>query len=163
MDAGRRYGEALQTLGLRPDGLFWAWDQTIEQFVLVLVTRHVDHIGPREIFQVLTDAYEASGTPSEIAPFLVRLHSPRQQIIRKLLTVDAHDASGIRLENVDAMMSTQDLQMSNHWVYKFPPTDASSEALHKGRGRAMKMAKQNPITRNREWHRFRAAVQNLAA
>jgi hypothetical protein len=148
IEAGERYDAALRALGLRPDGLFWAWDKTIRDFVLVLVTRHLDHAGPLELFRLLTRAYNLSATPAEISPFIVRVHSPDQQIIRNLLMIDAFDKEGKRVDYITARGEIADLEYVNHWVYYWPD---------------LKKKKPHPVSRTREWNRFRRTVEQLAA
>ena len=45
-NAGLEYKEALDKLGLRPEMLFWAYDQVLDHFVLVLATHVYDKVGP---------------------------------------------------------------------------------------------------------------------
>jgi hypothetical protein len=80
LTAGREYGEALANLGLDPHALFWAFDTVEERHVLVLVTDFFDYSGPLEISKQLFRAYNASVTPQDIDPFVVRLHSINQPI-----------------------------------------------------------------------------------
>ncbi|WP_395391447.1 hypothetical protein WBP07_12560 [Novosphingobium sp. BL-8A] len=151
--AGQEFDDALQKLGFRADGLFWAWDRTIEQFVLVLVTEHFDYAGPHAVSGVLLDAYRAAATPAEISPFIVRVHSPRQAIIRNMMVVDAHDQTGKRVENINAAGEIADLQYVNHWVYRWPPTDMIKATKKK----------REPTARSREWRKIVSAVDRLAA
>ena len=148
IEAGQRYDKSLKALGLKADGLFWAWDKTLGDFVLVLVTRHFDHAGPLELFRLLTRAYNLSATPTEISPFVVRVHSPDQEIIRNLLTIDAHDSQGKRVEYMTARGEIADIEYVNHWVYYWPNS---------------KSKKPNPVARSREWHRFKDNIEKLAA
>ncbi len=41
-DAGAEYLDALRRLKLEPEALFWAYDRTLEQYVLVVVTSLFD-------------------------------------------------------------------------------------------------------------------------
>ena len=78
LSAGQEFGDALAKLGLDPHALFWAYDTEEERHVLVLVTDFFDLKGPLEISRQLFRAYNASITPQEIDPFVVRLHSINQ-------------------------------------------------------------------------------------
>ena len=147
IEAGRQFDESLRALGFKPEGLLWAWDKTLSEFVLLLVTRHLDHAGPVELFRLLTEAYNRSATPKEISPFIVRAHSPNQAIIRGLIQIDAQDTLGRRMPNVIARGEVLDIAYVNHWVYYWPNPQV----------------KMDPITRNREWRRFRQSVEKLAA
>ena len=82
--AGAEYLSALRSLGFEPDGLFWAWDKQDEVFVLLLVSAFYDVAGPLSLSKLLFKAYNASITPKEIDPFIVRLHSPLQTYIRSI-------------------------------------------------------------------------------
>jgi hypothetical protein len=154
IEAGQNYLDSLRRLRFEPDGLFWAWDKTVEEFVLVLVTRHFDYSGPYEIFRLLTLAYNQSATPKEISPFIVRLHSPEQAIIRNLMVLDAHDEDGKRSENITGRGQIADIEYVNHWVYKWP-TVMYDQKKKPGRPEGMK--------RSREFSRFRKEVERLAA
>ena len=81
-DAGAEYLDALRRLKLEPEALFWAYDPTLGQFVLVIVTSLFDFAGPLALTKLLFDAYNASATPSEIDPFILRLHSPKHALYR---------------------------------------------------------------------------------
>ncbi len=81
-DGGADYLDALRRLKLEPEALFWAYDRTLEQFVLVIVTSLFDFAGPLALMRLLFDAYNASATPKEIDPFILRLHSPKHAIYR---------------------------------------------------------------------------------
>lgn len=84
MDVGARYLDALRKLGLDPDCLLWAEDEVIGHPVLVLVTDQFDRVGPLDLSRTLFKAYDLAGTPREVNPFILRLHSPRQAIIQEM-------------------------------------------------------------------------------
>lgn len=84
LNAGAEYLDALRKLGLNPDGLLWGFDVRHQSWVLVLITSFFDYAGPLELSKLLFRAYELAGTPKDIDPFIVRLHSPKQRIIRDL-------------------------------------------------------------------------------
>jgi hypothetical protein len=83
--AGAVYLAALRTLGLEPDGLFWAWDRLDERWVLMLVSRYFDIVGPSALSTLLFKAYNAAATPAEIDPFIIRIHSPDHHMIRSMI------------------------------------------------------------------------------
>lgn len=149
--AGHEYLASLRKLGLDPEGLMWARDETIDEFVLVLITTHFDYAGPLEIYRLLTRAYNASATPSEIAPFIVRLHSPKQVIVTEL-----RKAYGWQIEirpvhemakhiDLKVRLSAGDLSFMSEWIY------------------VLRETKLPPVERNRRWNRFRDQVERLAA
>lgn len=87
LEAGREYFDALKKLGFTPDALLWAHaggsahDAPME---LVIVTAWVDTIGPKAIYDLLFEAYDASATPREIDPFIVSLFSPQTQVAKDI-------------------------------------------------------------------------------
>lgn len=153
IEAGRAYDAALRALGLKPDGLLWAWDKTIEHYVLVLLTEHFDFAGPLRIYETLTRAYNTSVTPSEISPFIVRVHSPRQAFIQNLPIADVGPVGGGRSEDMVLTTDTSTLTFTNHWVYYWP------ESL----GNRGLVRRREPTARNREWARFERNVMKRAA
>ena len=86
--AGREYHEALCKLGFHPDAVLWATagGQPDDQprMELLLVTSWADIIGPKAVYDLLFEAYEASATPQEIDPFIVSLFSPETQVSRDI-------------------------------------------------------------------------------
>ncbi|WP_162561287.1 hypothetical protein [Methylobacterium terrae] len=68
LKAGAEYLSALRGLGLDPEGLLWAHDRTVQDFVLVLVTAQFDAVGPLELYRLLTHAYNAAATPQAVSP-----------------------------------------------------------------------------------------------
>jgi hypothetical protein len=133
----------------------WAHDDTVGGFVLVLITQFFDFKGPLEISKLLFKAYNSAGTPREVDPFIVRLHSPDQKIVRELMPRGlakevfktdkvTHEPIGepIKIENV----KFGDLMFCHDWVYKFqlPP-------------------KRNSVELLRRWQRFERNVDRLAA
>lgn len=83
LKAGREYLIALRKLGFNPDAILWAGvggapaDGPME---LLIVTTWADNIGPKAIYDLLFEAYDASATPKEIDPFVVSLFSPNTQV-----------------------------------------------------------------------------------
>lgn len=152
LNTGADYLSALQKLGLDPEGLLWAYDRTLKEFVLVLVTGQFDFVGPTAIYETLTKAYNLAATPEAISPFIVRLHSPQQAIVRELRTAYGWD---IRVDpfrptdppglSVDIALSAGDLTFRIEWVYHL---------------RERKVA---PAERARRWRRFQGNVEKLAA
>ena len=151
LTAGADYLAALRKLGLDPEGLLWAYDRTVSEFVLVLITGQFDFVGPTEIYQTLTRAYNVAATPATISPFIVRLHSPAQDIVRELrvaygwdIRVDSlqPDPSGI---TVDIHLNVGDLTFELPWVYH------------------LRQRKIAPAERARRWRQFKGNVEALAA
>lgn len=155
--AGHEYGEALADLGLDAHALFWAFDQHEERHVLVLLTDFFDVKGPLEISKQLFRAYNASVTPREIDPFVVRIHSVNQSIGAELLNTAGSDwsfkvfdkdmkpkpmPSEARIE----AMTIADLEMRPNWVI---------------RARSSKPRKSVKI--NRRWDRFSRNLDKAAA
>lgn len=83
LKAGREYAAALKRLGFTPDALLWAGvgGQAAEaKMELLIVSSWVDRVGPKAIYDLLFEAYDASATPKEIDPFIVSLFSPQTQV-----------------------------------------------------------------------------------
>jgi hypothetical protein len=154
LESGEEYLLALRKLGLDPDGLLWAHDKTMNEFVLVLITSQFDFVGPLEIYRLLTRAYNLAATPKEISPFIVRIHSPQQHIARKLqevygMRVAFHGPDGwFKPEDQKGATITigvGDLEFQTGWIYVLNP-----KKLKTGE-------------RVRKWARFKRNVEALAA
>ena len=155
--AGAEYLEALRTLGLDPDALLWSFDQVEDRFVLLLVTRMVDFKGPLAVSHLLFKAYNASATPKGIDPFVVRLHSPDQAIVRDLAefaTVSVRVApilaKGHRPARDDSVpatpiLTTGGMVFRQEWIYAFKTSDK----------------RPSSITLMRQWRRFSGKVGHL--
>jgi hypothetical protein len=156
LKAGREYLDALGRLGLVPDGLCWAYDRTIEQFALVLVTTHFDYVGPHEIYRLLTKAYNVSATPQEISPFLVRLHSPKQRLAKTLLRAFA---TKVRLNAVPKGEPTSERDITDEAVHVEVGDLIFRQAWVYGASRP----KSDSVERSRQWRRFAETVEKLAA
>jgi len=154
-EAGAAYMGAMRSLGLEPNGLFWAYDEFAHQFVLILVTDFFDFKGPLEISKLLFEAYNRSGTPREIDPFIVRLHSPAHAIISRLMLglggamikgspgkplPEGIEVSGVKFDGI---------QVYADWVYKRPSV--------------RKKSTPSPIDLSRKWDRFVRHIDRLAA
>ena len=148
LEAGQEFDKALRHLGFYPDALLWAVDKSIEDFVLVLITRHFDYAGPTEIFRLLTRAYNLSATPREISPFIIRLHSANQEVAQQVQMVqgDIRKADGRRSETAWLIFEVADLKFQSNWVY------------YANAGR-----KLDAVSRSRQWQRFRKNIEKLAA
>lgn len=161
-DAGAKYLDALRRLKLEPEALFWAYDRTLEQFVLVIVTSLFDFAGPLALMKLLFDAYNAAATPKEIDPFILRLHSPKHALYRaaqlhignrfdmaalKGPALDRATIAGEVTPPVIASFRAGDLQGFGTWVYK--STSVSPRA--------------KTADAERRWRRFESAVHALAA
>lgn len=130
LKSGQEYLKSLERLGLRPDGLFWAFDKTVDIFVLVLVTDEYDYAGPLKLSSTLLEAYRKSETPIEIDPFIVRLHSPFHTIIQKIDGLDGIQSVLSMSETLGGpthdvvltgptITSVADLEIRSDWVYRF--------------------------------------------
>jgi hypothetical protein len=161
-DAGRNYLAALRHLRLEPEALFWAYDKSIGQLVLVLVTSLFDFAGPLALTKLLFDAYNAAATPEEIDPFVVRLHSPKHALYRaaqnrigdrfdranlKGAALDRATISGEITPPVVVFLQAGDLESFGTWVYK---STARSTAKPK-------------MEQERRWKHFERAVHAVAA
>jgi hypothetical protein len=148
LKAGADYLNALKGLGLKPEALFWAQDRTINEFVLVLITSHFDFKGPREIYRLLTMAYNHAATPATISPFIVRLHSPKQLISQQVLEAEWSASSN----NIVMTLNRGDLTYQDKWIY-----------TAKYKTGAAKVKKLTPIERSKQWNKFKSNVERLAA
>ena len=86
--AGKEYLAVLRKLGFYPDALLWAGVGGAKDpeapMELLIVTTWTDNVGPRPIYDLLFEAYDASATPREIDPFIVSLFSPQTQVAKDL-------------------------------------------------------------------------------
>lgn len=81
--AGRDYLAALRKLGFHPDALLWAFRGGVPEpapFELLIISTWADSIGPKAIYDLLFEAYDASATPKEIDPFIVSLFSHHTKV-----------------------------------------------------------------------------------
>ena len=160
MEAGVEYLLSLERLGLRPDGLFWAFDKTLDKFVLVLVTEIYDFAGPLALSKTLFEAYNKAATPITIDPFIVRMHSPRHWIVQEIakyfpftkgakLTVQSADGrprDDVQATANEMTVNAGDLEVSSDWVFRFE-----------------KPKKPMTVEIARRWRRFSQNVERLAA
>jgi hypothetical protein len=161
-DAGRDYLAALRHLRLEPEALFWAYDKSMGQLVLVLVTSLFDFAGPLALNKLLFDAYNAAATPKEVDPFILRLHSPKHALYRaaqvhignrfdqadlKGPALDRATISGEIAPSIVASFRAGDLESFGTWVYKSTPSPKGVKAVELGP----------------RWRRFEHAVHALAA
>ncbi len=156
--AGAEYLTALEGLGLRPEALFWAYDNIEQRFVLVLATEMFDFKGPLAVSQLLFKAFNAAATPKEIDPFVVRLHSPDHAIIREFDGWKFSGSDNVPHYGLDptrnaswvpgAIMNVESggLTFNTGWVYRY---------------RLPKRIKQ--VEMMRRWRRFSSNVDRLAA
>jgi hypothetical protein len=162
-DAGRDYLAALRHLRLEPEALFWAYDKSMGQLVLVLVTSLFDFAGPLALTRLLFDAYNAAATPKAIDPFILRLHSPKHALYReaqrhlgsrfdranlKGAALDRATISGEHVPTVAISFRAGDLEIFGTWVYKSTPLSSTG----------VKTVELGP-----RWRRFEHAVHKLAA
>ncbi|MEA3533739.1 hypothetical protein [Rhizobium sp. CC-YZS058] len=157
--AGARYKTALESLGLKPAGLLWAYDPADKMFLLVLITPVVDFVGPLALSEKLFTAYRATATPPEIDPFVVRLHSPKQAFAQ---AVEQHLQTRIRVRDLDeetgifgpqylaqekgtVTFGADGLEFRPEWVYVF------------------RHSKRDTLDLSLQWRRFSGNVDQLAA
>lgn len=164
MIAAREFTDSLSKIGFDMDGVFWAYDKEDERHVLIVVTDVFDAKGPLEISRQIFKAYNASLTPKEIDPFIVRLLSTNQTAARDLLNVASSDwtvmhykkstpefairnntAKGTLLKLED--YSVSEVVIRPEWVVMVKP-------WHKNR-------KNTEI--NRKWNFFKRNLDKLAA
>jgi hypothetical protein len=148
LKAGADYLKALRTLGLEPEALLWAKDRTINEFALVLITSHFDFKGPREIYRLLTLAYNRAATPATISPFIIRLHSPRQVISQQILESEWSTSGTFAIMT----LNRGDLTYQDKWIY--------TAKYKKG---AVKVRRLNSVERSKQWNKFKSNVERLAA
>lgn len=158
-EAGAEYLTALQKLGLDPECLFWADDEIIGLPILVLVTRQIDSVGPLALSKLLFKAYNAAATPQEINPFLLRLHSPEQSLIRELTTIlktkptfELQLANGSQSSLPGQPLETKllafgGLKFKREWIYKWN----------------IGAKRESSVYMLRQWHVFSDNVESLAA
>ena len=150
LKAGRSYLESLRALGLEPDCLFWAQDELVGENVLVLVTTQYDRVGPLALSETLFKAHNLAGTPAEIDPFIVRMHSPEQSVIKELAKIVALNVKVDPLTPDPVPMTFHinggGLQFEPAWIYRFRLP-----------------AKKPPAELARQWRRFNRNVDKLAA
>lgn len=149
--AGEEFLCALRKLGLNPDALLWAFETNANnRMVLILMTSFFDYAGPLEVSRLLFKAYNASAIPSEINPFIVRLHSPRQAFGRELMRLKPSITDSATGRSVPAGSGTlwaweEGLSFAFDGVLKFPSRASTT------------------VEQSRRWHRFSQNVDRLAA
>jgi len=157
LDAGKEFASSLDNLGLDAHALFWAFDKEEGRHVLVLVTDFFDLKGPLEISKQLFKAYNASVTPQEIDPFVVRLHS-----INQPMGVEYSEHAGM-----DWTFKIWDKDMNPKPV----PPEARISAIDVGGLemrpgwviRSRRIPKRKTTEISRRWDRFTRNVQKAAA
>lgn len=157
--AGHEYGEALASLGLDPEALFWAFDQNEDRHVLVLVTDFFDLKGPLEISKQLFKAYNASATPREIDPFVVRLHSINQPIGRQFAD-QAKIGPVWKFKLYDSKMRQKELPVEARATAM---TIAGLEMRPDWIIRARTPQHRKTVELNRRWNRFTRNLEKAAA
>jgi hypothetical protein len=121
-EEGERYLAAIEKLGLRPAAFFWAFDRITETFVLMLISDEFDAVGPLSLSKILFKAYVADATPRAIDPFIIRLHSPRHQIVRamdKIMPLKYTSAMPGVPPAARAITTVGGLEIDGDWVYRF--------------------------------------------
>jgi hypothetical protein len=142
--AGSEYLRSIQTLGLDPECFFWAVDFVVGHHVLILATSAYEFAGPTEIARTLFKAYNASATPREVDPFLLRFHSLQHSFIksvaeRRELWKNFDDPAN------KTLFGFRDLKWHPDWFYKFNTAEPQVTQM-----------KQN-------WRRYERHINQLAA
>jgi hypothetical protein len=160
-DAGRDYLVACGPSGLKRRRSFGRTTKPSSSSYWSLVMSLFDFAGPLALTQLLFDAYNASATPKEVDPFIIRLHSPKHTLYRAVqghiaTRFDQADLKGSALDratiagdvhpSIIAAFQVGDLESFGSWVYKSTP---------KARAKAL-----DP---ERQWSRFERAVHAVAA
>lgn len=159
-DAGRDFLAALRSLGLNPEGLFWAYDEVVSEFVLVMITAAFDYAGPLELSRKLFAAYNAAATPKQISPFILRLHSPAQRIYRELSPVQSWTGhEGVSKEDYDRQVLSGEREAFavSHFEYGGLVGFGAWIYVHTS------VVIKPTIEAGRSWNRFRRNVEALQA
>jgi hypothetical protein len=143
-DAGLVYLRAIQKLGLDPECFFWAADFVVGHHVLLMATSAYDFAGPTAIAKTLFKAYNASATPRQINPFLLRFHSLQHSYIQATakeleLYKDFRDPLN------KTLFGARDLKWQPDWFYKFD------------------IAEPRATTVKQNWRRYEKHIEQLAA
>lgn len=153
--AARDYGAALRNLGMDIDGLMWVYDSLEHRHVLLLITDFFDQRGPLEVSEMLFKAYNASATPQEIDPFIVRLHSINHTRSEEIL---AH-ASGDWLANVFDRDGTPKIKNLGYTSITVGGLEIRPEWVLF----ANRPQNRSSVEVNRRWKRFARNVEAIAA
>jgi hypothetical protein len=153
LKAGEKYLASLRSLGLHPHFLGWGWEKAVKQWVLVLVTSIVDAGGPLALNRLLFAAYNASATPRDISPFVVRVYSPDivPELLFLLMDREFHvtGRDGRKRGTVSGKLEPVTFHGVEH---------AAENTYSTPRRRA-----RDFHARRGEWQRFKANVERLAA
>ncbi|WP_411037546.1 hypothetical protein [Shinella sp. BYT-45] len=144
LKAGAEYLGALDTLGLKPEGLTWVYDATQRRFALWLIWAGVDKYGPYQINKLLFRAYNATALPQEIDPFCVFVISPKSSMGKSLKNFDTHIQSAFEFGAGEPPNITTIFHIHRDWIYRL--------------GR-----KPTAVALFNNWQRFSASVDALAA
>ncbi|UDF28719.1 UNVERIFIED_ORG: hypothetical protein LHK14_14515 [Roseateles sp. XES5] len=144
LKAGAEYLRALDTLGLKPDGLTWVYDVDASRFALWLIWAGVDKYSPFEINKRLFRAYNAAALPQLIDPFWVFVISPKSTMGKNVKDFAAANAEAVEFGD-GAPPNTKTLfHIHRDWVYRFTSRPTSLGLF-------------------KNWRRFTATVDALAA
>ncbi|MCK1404914.1 hypothetical protein [Bradyrhizobium sp. 76] len=140
--AGAEFLSAMQKLGLDPECLFWAFDFEVGHHVLLMATSAYELAGPLAISRTIFKAYNASATPKDIDPFVLRFHSLHHNFIRATAVTREHDV-------VDPLNRTyfgsRDMKWHPDWFYKFA------------------IKKPGAAVVEQRWKRYEKKIERLAA
>ena len=130
IEAGADYLRALRRLKFEPEVMCWTFvtSQSFEPDIhseftdlrkeLAIVTSLVDYAGPKALYDLLFQAYDASLLPQEIDPFLVTLYSPLTSGGR-LLTQNV-TASSVKDNLMRARQDNPTVKNINQAVFDLP-------------------------------------------
>lgn len=82
IEAGATLLEAVDRLGMSPQGAMWIFDHGLGDWRYYLVTSLVDTLGRRRTYRLLIDAFEAVDMPKEMTVDDVHLGSPSEEFFR---------------------------------------------------------------------------------
>lgn len=129
LKAGREYLTALRKLGFNPDALLWAGVGGVAAegaMELLIVTTWADNIGPKAIYDLLFEAYDASATPKEVDPFVVSLFSPQTQVAIDLGdAVRTLQAETHREMRPIIMLGMMDYYTTPPWIISYRPSKST--------------------------------------
>lgn len=155
MRAGDEYVDTLSRLGMDIEIACWAFDEEVDNFVLLLITDFFDVKGPLEISKVLFRAYNTSVTPREIDPFTVRLHSTNHAF-----------AKDIRLFAPGTFVQQVDKVTRQPFGQRADVTHAKSDGIRFNADWLLRVgsaARRKSVEISRRWDRFTRNVEKAAA
>jgi len=165
LHGAHEFTAALSQLGFDMDAVFWGYDVEDERHILVVITDVFDTQGPLEISKQLFRAYNASLTPKEIDPFIVRLLSANQIVAKELLHIITNNWRMRRFSkdspfavmggsrNIEGEVIAIEETTSGDIVVR-PEWVVISRGIHKTR---------KTVEINRRWHSFKRHIDEKIA